>query len=165
MNRTPPAKWIAAWFICAILFLIIASCGKALTVQEREIVTQMKETITDLRGKYEAQVVANNSALASLSMAVIQAADLTSAAKVAQDQAAEMTAERDALKDRTIVLDAKLAKLNHQYQFAQFIIAGVSAFAVALLVFQFTKSLPMPYNVVAPLGAAGVAYGIITILI
>ena len=167
MTNHPPAKWIAVWMVCGIIFLILASCPKAraLTPSEREIVTQMKDSITDLRGKYEAQVEANNSALSSLSLAVIQSADLTAAAKFAQEQAATMTAERDQLKDDGILKDTKIAKLNHQYQFAQFIIAGVSAFAVALLVFQFTKSLPMPYNIVAPLGAAGVAYGIITILI
>lgn len=166
-SNTPIAKWIAVWIVGGIIFLILASCPKAraLTSSEREIVTQMKDTITELRAKYDAQVVANNSAIASLSLAVIQAADLTAAARIAQDQAAVMTAERDGLKDSVIVKDAKIATLNSQYQFAQFIIAGVSAFAVALLVFQFTKSLPLPYNVIAPLGAAGVAYGIITILI
>lgn len=164
MNTTP-AKWIAAWFIAAILFLILSTCAKALTPAEREIVTQMKDTITDLRGKYEAQVVANDSALTSLSLAVIQTADLTTAAKAAQDQAAAMTAERDTLKDLTMVQEAKIAKLNQQYQRAQFIIAGVSALAALLLVFQFTKSLPFPYNAGIPIAAAVSTYALITILI
>lgn len=151
--------------VCVLAIVASVLTSFALTPDERVIVTQMKDTITELRSKYDAQVAANASALGAISLAMIQSADAVKSATDAQAQAAAMTAERDSLKDRTMVLDAKLAKLNHQYQFAQFIIAGVSAFAVALLVFQFTKSLPLPYNIVAPLGAAGVAYGIITILI
>ena len=163
--NTPPAKRIAAWFIAAILFLILSTCAKALTPAEREIVTQMRDTITDLRAKHEAQIQANDSALTSLSLALIQTADLTTAAKAAQDQAAAMTAERDTLKDEAIVKDAKIAKLNQQYQRAQFIIAAVSALAALLLVFQFTKSLPLPYNFGIPAGAAAATYALITILI
>ena len=165
MTHTAPAKWIAAWILCAIVFVIVASCARALTPAERDVVTQMKDTITELRTKLDAQVAANASALQSLSLAVVQAVDLTTAAQHAQEQAAVMTAERDQLKDDGIVKDKKIAFLNQKYQFAQFLIAAVSAFAVALLVFQFTRSLPAPYNFILPLGGAGFAYGIITILI
>ena len=157
MTHTAPAKWIAAWILCAIVFVIVASCAKGLTPAERDVVTQMKDTITELRTKLDAQVAANASALQSLSLAVVQAVDLTTAAQHAQEQ--------DQLKDDGIVKDKKIAFLNQKYQFAQFLIAAVSAFAVALLVFQFTRSLPAPYNFILPLGGAGFAYGIITILI
>jgi hypothetical protein len=166
MSNAPSAKNIALWIVGVIFFMVLAKCScHALTPSEREIVTQAQGKIVELRGQLEAQQVANNAALASLTLSAVQVTDLLAAAKVAQDQAAALTAERDGLKDEGIVKDAKIARLNSQYQFAQFIIAGVSAFAVALLVFQFTKSLPLPYNVVAPLGAAGVAYGVICILI
>ena len=162
----PSSKNIALWIVCVVIFLVVAKCScHALTPAERVVVTQAQERIVTLRGQLEAQLAANDAALASMTLSAVQVTDLLAAAKVAQDQAAAMTAERDGLKDQVIVKDKKIADLNSKYQFAQFIIAGVTAFAVALLVFQFTKSLPLPYNVVAPLGAAGVAYGIITILI
>lgn len=166
MNSIPTqrAKWIALFIIACVAFLFIAKCS-ALTSTEREVVVQMKDTIKELTAKYESQLTVTSSLSATLSLSVAQASALTASAKAAQDQAMLMTAERDLLKSEAIVKDAKIAKLNSQYQFAQFIIAGVSAFAAALLVFYFTKSLPMPYNVLAPLGAAGFVYGIITFLI
>jgi len=170
--NTPPAKWIAAWFIAAILFLILSTCAKALTPAEREIVTQMKDTITDLRAKYEAQVIANDSALTSLSLAVIQTADLTTAAKAAQEQAAAMTAERDMLKDtvaaqeKTIALQkadkANLLASFHTFKFwTASIVAALIAAIAALLIFRFmAPALNTPAGLMLAFGlpaAAGAA--------
>jgi hypothetical protein len=163
-TRIPSASGIIAFIIAVIMFLALAKCH-ALTTSEREVVTQMKGTIIELRTSLTESRIANDSALASLTLATIQSADLTAAAVTAQHQAALMTAERDALKDEAVVMTAKIAKLNHQYQFAQFIIAVVSALAAALLALQFTRAVPPPYNFIIPLGVAGVVYGMVTILI
>ncbi|TSA40725.1 MAG: hypothetical protein D4R57_01535 [Verrucomicrobiales bacterium] len=164
MTRTPTSSGITAFIIACIMFLALAKCH-ALTTAEREVVTQMRDTITELRASLTDAQKSNDSALASLTLATIQTADLTAASLMAQNQAAAMTAERDTLKDEAVIKDAKIARLNHQYQFAQFIIAAVSALAAALLVFQFTRAVPAPYNFVIPLGAAGAVYGLVTILI
>lgn len=131
----------------------------ALTQSEREVVTQMKDTITELRGKLNEAELANDSALASLTLAAIQTMDLTSLAKTAQARAAEMTAQRDMLQDENMVQAAKITALNAKYQRAQFIIAIVSAMAALLLVFQFTSRLQTPYNFLVPVAVAVGVFG------
>ncbi len=164
-------KSIAFFIVAAVLFLLAAKCS-ALTTAEREIVTQMRDTITDLRAKYEAQVVANDSALTSLSLAVIQTADLTTAAKQAQDQAAAMTAERDSLKDTVAVQEKTIAiqkadKANllasfHAFKFwTASIVAALIAAIAALLIFRFmSPALNTPAGLMLAFGlpaAAGAA--------
>jgi hypothetical protein len=151
-----PSK-LALALVFAIVILLVGR-AYSLTPDERKIVVQMKDAITELRGKLQTAQDANDQALASLTLAALQTSELSLVAKVAQEHAMAMTAERDLLADENYVMRIKLEKLNQKYQRAQFIIALVSSVAVVLLVFQFSRALPPPYNLVAPLGAGAVTY-------
>jgi len=158
-----PSK-LALAIVFAIVILLVGR-AYSLTPDERKIVGQMKDTITELRGKLQTAQDANDQALASLTLASLQTSELSLVAKVAQEHAMEMTAERDMLADENSFLQIKIEKLNQKYQRAQFIIALVSSVAVILLVFQFSRLLPIPYNLVAPLGAGAATYILVVSLL
>jgi hypothetical protein len=121
----------------------------------------MKDTIGQLRGKLTTAEEVNAKALESLTLAVNQSSELLFSARLAQNQASAMVAERDGLIDEVRVKDSKIATLNAKYQRAQFIIAIVSAVAAFLFASQFTRALAPPYNLIAPFAAAAAVFGLV----
>lgn len=144
-----------------LLLFLSAVSAFALTPVERRVVEQMKDTIVELRGKLSEAQGANDAALASLSLATTQSVDLTMQARLAAEQAAMLTAERDQLRGDLAVITVKLNKLNAKYQFAQFLVAVTVAAFVGLLCFYLTQGLLAPYKFLIPAGAAGAAYLIV----
>jgi len=165
MIYTRPAKWIAAWLIFAFVFLLLTLAAKALTPAEREIVSGMKTTIVDLRGKLDGAEKANDSALASLITANTQMATLQINLELADEQVRAVASERDQAVAAADQLTTKLHALNKQYQFAQFLIAVTTALLAGVGAMYLTRGLQFPYSVAVPIGVAGAAYMLVTLLI
>ena len=140
MNNIPPAKWLAVWFVCAILFLIVAKCH-ALTPSEREIVAQAQAKIVDLRAQLDLAQTANDSALTGLTLATVQISELSAAANKAAEQAAILTAERDSIKDALAVAKADKAKLLanfHKFKLTTALaVSSLVTLLAGLLIFRF----------------------------
>jgi hypothetical protein len=154
----------------ALALILVSYCGFGavafgLTPAERETVTQMRDSLLDLRGKLEAAQTANASALSALSAAAFQTSSLVEQAKVAADRVAALAAERDTLTEALASAEVKYVALNRRYQTAQLIIAIVSAFLVGLFVLQFTHNLQPPYGIIVPLGAGAAAFSAIYIIL
>ena len=177
-NNVPPAKWIAVWLVCAVVFLILVKCGWALTPSEREIVTQAQSKIVDLRGQLEAQQKANDSALASQTLALTQISGLIDSAKVAADAAAMLTAERDGLRDKVAEKDAVIAaqKADKKELLASFhtfkfytasTVAALVALLAGLLIFRFmAPALNTPAGLMLAFGApAAIGAAVFTLII
>lgn len=140
------------------IFLFLFSCIQlhALTDKEKEIVSEMRNTINVLRTKLVDAQNSNDSALKALSSSTFQVSQLIEQSKLAAEQTAKLAEERDTLIDEARVAQVKYEKLNRRYQTAQLIIALLAAFFVGLLTLQFTHNLQPPYGLLVPiiLGAA-----------
>ncbi len=165
MIYTSPAKWIAAWIVCGIVFLLFALAAKALTPTEREIVSGMKTTIVDLRAKLDGAERANGAALASLITANTQMATLQINLELADEQVRAVASERDQAVAAADKLTTRLHALNKKYQFAQFLVAVTTALLAGVGAMYLTQGLQFPYNVAVPIGVAGAAYMLVTLLI
>lgn len=148
-----------------LVYLLAGILAFGLTPEEKKIVGQMRDSLSLLRVKLESAQSANDNALAALSLAATQTADLTAQARLAADQTATLASERDRLA--TELSDAKVQydKLNARYQTAQLIIALTTAFAVALIVLQFTHNLQPPYGLLVPIAAGAAAFFTIYIIL
>jgi hypothetical protein len=148
-----------------LAFFLFAASALALTPSERQTVSEMRDTITLLRGSLDSARRANERSLNALASASAQTTELTERLKVAADEAAQLAAERDHLSGEIAVAKVKYDKLNTRYQTAQLIIALVVGFAVGLIALQFTHALLPPYSVLVPI-AAGIAafFGIYIVL-
>jgi hypothetical protein len=151
MNTTsvPPAKRIAFWFVCLIVFLISAKCF-GLTPEERAIVGQMKEQIVYLRDSGEKlnvenerireqadiAAVANTAAMVKLGDAVEKMLTLQADLRLADEAVKNLTLERDRLAQDLVhanaKVDAAVAKLHRLKNFAG-IAGGILAGLLALL--------------------------------
>lgn len=151
------------------LFLILSfallSSAFALTEEERKIVVQMKDTITELRQKLEGAERANLSALDSLSLATAQLSDLHSEAKAAEIETAILRADLFEKTDALNALKVRYERLNGKYQFLQLLVALLGAVSSALLVFQFTHRLTPPYNLIFPILAGSAVFGAVYIIL
>jgi hypothetical protein len=148
-----------------LFFFFIAATALALTPEERQVVQEMRDTISSLRVSLDNANKANDRVLGALNTAIGQTEALTFKLKVAAEQAATLTAERDTLSADLSVAKVKYDKLNHRYQTAQLIIALSVAFAVVMLTLQFTHSLTPPYGIIVPIAAGAAAFfGIYIIL-
>jgi hypothetical protein len=165
MTHTPPAKWIAVWIICAVVFFLFAICAKALTPAEREVVTGMRDTITELRGKLDGAEKANDAALQSLTLANTQLVNLHDALQLADEQVRAVAGERDQALAAADRLTVAMHALNQKYQFAQFLIAVTTAMLAGVGTMYLTRGLQFPYNCAVPAGVAGAAYMLVTILL
>ena len=146
-------------------FFFFAATAFALTSEERQTVLEMKDTILVLRSSLDNANKANDRALSALSNAIDQTGVLTQKLKIAAEQAAALTAERDQLAAELSVAKVKYDKLNTRYQTAQLIIALSVAFAVGMLTLQFTHNLTPPYGIIVPIAAGASAFfGIYIIL-
>jgi hypothetical protein len=165
MTHTPPAKWVAAWIICAVIFLLFALCAKALSPAEREVVSGMKTSIVDLREKLTGATNANARLQDGLLLANTQMVKMHEDLQLADEQVRAVAAERDQALSAADKLTTSLHALNQRYQFAQFLIAITTAMLAGVAAMYLTKGLNFPYNVAVPLGVAGAAYMLVTILI
>lgn len=147
------------------IFFFIVTTAFALTPDERQVVQEMRDTISSLRTSLDSANKANDRVLGALNTAIGQTEALTQKLKVAAEEAAVLTSERDTLAADLSVAKVKYDKLNHRYQTAQLIIALTTAFAVAMLTLQFTHSLTPPYGIIVPIAAGAAAFfGIYIIL-
>jgi hypothetical protein len=128
----------------------------ALTPKEKELVSQMRDSLTTLRGKLTEAQTSNDTALKALSAGSFQISELLEQAKQAAEEAAQLAEERDMLAAEIRVAQIKYEKLNNRYQTAQLIIALLAAFFIGLLTLQFTHNLQPPYGLLVPV-IAGVA--------
>jgi len=147
------------------VFIFCSASAFALTPTEREVVVEMRDTITLLRSSLDSARRANERSLAALHAASAQTADLTARLKVAADEAAQLVAERDHLTSELSVAKVNYAKLNARYQTAQLIIALSVGFAVGMLALQFTHNLMPPYGIIVPIAAGVAAFFGITIIL
>ena len=148
-----------------LLFFFIAATALALTPEERQVVGEMRDTIAFLRVSLDNANKSNDRVLGALNTAIGQSEALTQRLKVAAEQAAVLTAERDTLSADLSVAKVNYDKLNHRYQTAQLIIALSVAFAVVMLTLQFTHNLTPPYGIIVPIAAGAAAFfGIYIIL-
>jgi hypothetical protein len=151
--------------IILAVFTLCSTPVFALTSTEREVVVEMRDTITLLRSSLDSARRANERSLAALTAASAQATDLTARLKVAADETAQLVAERDHLTSEISAARVNYAKLNARYQTAQLIIALSVAFAVGMLAMQFTHTLTPPYGIIVPIAAGAAAFfGIYIIL-
>jgi hypothetical protein len=152
-----PAKTVI-FCVLAVYLLLGAALCQALTPEERKIVGQMRDSITQLRGKLEAAQAANEGALSALALAAAQSVDLVDEARSAAARAASLAAERDRIAAELSVAEAKAADLNKKYQRAQLIIAIAAAVIAGLLAVQFTHNLQPPYGILVPVAAGAAAF-------
>lgn len=183
-STVPPAKWIAFWFICVILFLIAAKCHGALTAEEKQIVTQMRDEITnqrDINLKLETEVdkvrdladaatAANVEAMKKLGDAITGQVSLQNDLKVADDQVKEVISEKNTLAQKLIVADkrgdAAIDKLHKLKNFTGTLAGGLAALVALLLVLRYAgASLNTGGGIAAlvglPLGAFALVFGAI----
>jgi hypothetical protein len=131
-NKLPPSKWLAFWLVCLLLCLAGMRVF-GLTPSERETVTQMKDTIVDLRGKLAGAETANDSALSSLTLATTQIFDLTAKAKVADAQVRQITADRDRAEKALAGEREAHTKTLAKYHSIKFYVGGTLAILAGAL--------------------------------
>lgn len=148
-----------------LAYLLAGVLAFGLTHEEKKIVSQMRDSISLLRAKLEGAQSANEDALAALSLAATQTSELTTQARLAAEQAAALAAERDRLAAELSAAKVEYDKLNARYQTAQLIVALTTAFAVGLIVLQFTHNLQPPYGILVPIAAGAAAFFTITIIL
>ena len=138
--------------------LLFCSSAWALTPSEKEVVIQMRDTISGLRTRLTDAQNSNDSALKALSASTLQVAELIEQTKKAAHEAARIASERDALADEISVAKVNYDKLNIRYQRAQLVIAIFTAIFVGLIVLQFTHNLQPPYGFLVPILAGTAAF-------
>jgi len=154
-STCPPAKWIAFWFICVIVFLIAAKCHGALTPEERKIVVQMREEIAfqrdtnlkleteneNVRDLADAATLANTEAMGKLGTAISSMLGLQADLKVADEQVRELTAERNRLAQDLVLSnkrgDEAIARLHKLKNWGGCFCGALAALVALLLVLRW----------------------------
>jgi septal ring factor EnvC (AmiA/AmiB activator) len=148
-----------------LLLIFAASTAFGLTPEEKELVLQMRESVSALRSKLISAQKSNSASLSALAQAAEQTQELNAQLKDAAEQSAALAADRDRIASELAVAEVRYEKLNRRYQTAQLIIALTTAFAVGMIVLQFTHSLQPPYGFLVPIGAGVAAFFAIYIIL
>jgi tRNA U34 5-carboxymethylaminomethyl modifying GTPase MnmE/TrmE len=149
----------------ALYLILFLTSALALTPKEKELVSQMRDSLTSLRTKLNDAQTSNNEALKALSLSSVHIAQLLEQSKQAAEEAAKLTEERDSLAEEIRVAQVRYEKLNNRYQTAQLIIALLAAFFIGLLTLQFTHNLQPPYGLLVPILAGAAAFFTIYIVL
>ena len=161
VSATRRSRGFAA-LIFVLVAVILAPSALALTPTERQIVSNMKTAVTQLRGKLAEAETANREYLNALTKAKAEASALHEQASQAAIATAQIAAERDEVSAQLAAANVRYEKLNKRYQTAELIIA-ISVGIIALITgLQLGAGLPPQYRLAVGAGcglaAAGAVY-------
>lgn len=127
-NKLPPSKWLVCLLLCLAGMRVFG-----LTPSEREVVTQMKDTIVDLRGKLSGAEAANDSALQSLTTVSAQMVLMQSNLTTADAQVRALALDRDRAEKALSGEREAHAKTMAKYHSIKFYVGGTLALLAGAL--------------------------------